>query len=234
VRALVLVALLGACSFEADYTGSKYRCGGNAGGCPPGFACTGGYCEVPGDADAQPGDIDAAPGGDADPDQPDAGPVDVCAEAAAAPAADTCADAEARDLTAAAKRSGGIVVYGDTTGYANDLGSPASYCPAINVITAGNDAIYTVELEVGDRITASLQTEGWDSALYLTPVCDANMMCLAGDDKDFDPGTMSQPIEEIVHTAQTAGRLYLLVDSVRLAESQSYAFGCFTLHVIIE
>lgn len=232
MRALVLAALLGACSFEADYGGSRYRCGGDAGGCPPGFACTaGGYCEVPGSADAQ---LDAAPGGDADPDQPDAAPVDVCDEAAAAPPADTCADAETRDLTADAKRTGGTVVYGDTTGYANTLQAGASNAKCIGVITTGSDAIYTVSLAANETLTATLRTEGWDSALYLVPACsNATTGCATGDDEDFDTDTMTQPLEQILHGVTEPATFYLVVDS-QLIDSMDYSTGCFTLEVSIE
>jgi hypothetical protein len=236
VRALVLVALLGACSFEADYGGSRYRCAGDAGGCPPGFMCmASGYCVVPGSVDAAPGDLDAGPDGiDADPDQPDAASVDVCTEAAAAPAADTCADGDARDLTDAARQPGGFVVYGDTTEHGNTLQSPSSGCGAIGVITTGNDAIYTVELAVGERLSARLFTEGWDSVLYLAPSCsNSSTACAAADDAPFDDnGTMTQAVEEIVHTAGEAGTLYLVVDSKRI-DSNDYSVGCFTLEVAI-
>lgn len=72
-------AVLAACSFPADYSGTRYRCG-PAGECPGGFACNDGYCEKSdppadgggpdsgggegGESDAG-GEPDTGPGGDA-------------------------------------------------------------------------------------------------------------------------------------------------------------------------
>lgn len=228
-RVLLLAVLAGACTFDADYAGSRYRCGGELGACPSGFECVDNRCVQPGASDARAdladGRSDGPPG--------DAAPVDVCAEAAVAPVADTCSDGDARDLTGAARDPGGTRVHGDTTGYANDLGSPPASCSGIGVITTGADAIYTVALENGDRLTVSLAAEGWDSALYLATLCDGSATCLAGDDQTFDTAEMTQPLEEVVHTATAPERLYVLVDSVRIP-SQLYATGCFTLAVTIE
>ena len=43
--ALGCAVLLVACSFSADYSGTRYQCG-PSGECPDGFACVAGYCEV--------------------------------------------------------------------------------------------------------------------------------------------------------------------------------------------
>ncbi|HKE14822.1 MAG TPA: hypothetical protein VKB80_08170 [Kofleriaceae bacterium] len=43
--ALGCAVLLVACSFSADYTGTRYQCG-PSGECPDGYACAAGFCEV--------------------------------------------------------------------------------------------------------------------------------------------------------------------------------------------
>ena len=44
--ALLCLLVVGACSFDADYTGGTYRCGD--GKCPSGLTCIGGQCALPG------------------------------------------------------------------------------------------------------------------------------------------------------------------------------------------
>jgi len=75
-RALVVALALaaGACSFEATYDKTSYRCGAD-GTCPTGFECVTNFCvqsapEIPDGATP----VDAAPGVDAPQPEPDASP----------------------------------------------------------------------------------------------------------------------------------------------------------------
>jgi hypothetical protein len=70
-------AVLAACSFPADYSGTRYQCeaAGGAGECPPGYACRAGFCE-PGQApgiDGGGGGMDAGDPADGPNAPPDAG-----------------------------------------------------------------------------------------------------------------------------------------------------------------
>jgi hypothetical protein len=72
------LALAAGCAVEADYDGTRYRCGDGA--CPPGQTCVAGFCAPPGGGDGAPPDG----AHDAAPDAP-APPVDAAPDAAAPP-----------------------------------------------------------------------------------------------------------------------------------------------------
>jgi hypothetical protein len=85
IAAALGCAVLVACSFPADYSGTRYQCG-PAGECPDGFSCTAGYCEAeePPASDAGDGARTDAGGGpdDTRADAGDTGP-GACASASA-------------------------------------------------------------------------------------------------------------------------------------------------------
>jgi len=128
---------------------------------------------------------------------------------------DTCA--QAQNITTGALGATGITVTGNTTGYANDI-QPANNCSGF--IADGPDAIYAINVTVGQVITASLTTT-WDSSIELTSTCALAAVCIKGQD-DGDPETFT-------HTATAAATLYVIVDSWHAG-----AFGAYSLNVKIQ
>jgi hypothetical protein len=206
---LAIAAILVGCGLDPDYAGTEFRCPPESPSCPPGFACVAEVCRPIGGGDAA---VDAA--GDASID----GPIDACTAAMQAPDNDRCSGAI--DVTAAAIQPAGATVYGDTTGYANDL-SPAIIATCTGAPNPGPDAIYRVDAPAGAQIMLELVPEDWDGAVYLLDGCAAAASCLGGGD-GMGVGT----IETATISAPSARTYYVVVDSQATTRA-----GCFTLRV---
>ena len=169
--------------------------------------------------DAAPGAPDAPPAPDAPAGTPDAGGGSVCGMAAAAPDNDTCA--AAIDVTTAAGGAGGATVYGDTTGYVDDLIPPTPGC--IGYEMDGPDAIYAVQATAGRTLRATVTPEGWDVGVYILSTCSDAATCTVGADVGF-----SGDAETVDYVVPTTATYYVVVDGWATS-----AYGCFTLNVSI-
>jgi len=213
------------CSFQSSPSDTMFRCETAPFDCPTGFSCVAGECIAGGGgADGQvDGPVtDGAPvdGSISDAQVTDALGVDICQEAISAPNSDGCSAASV-DVTAAAL-AGGATVYGDSTSYINDLGSPTSQTPAcLGYITAGVDAFYRVDALAGDMIRAKVYGATWDTVLYLTSGCTTGVTCFTAADN------LTGTNEEITYNVLTNGTFYVVVDSTS-------AGGCYALDVSIE
>jgi hypothetical protein len=202
---LALPAALGtgACSFDADLSGTSFQCTPANPHCPAGQTCVVDHCA------AAPGTPDAPLAG------PDAGPCDLAAQA---PRNDRCDQAIV--LGAAVSASGGTTVYGTTVGYADDL-HPAIIATCSGVLEQGPDAVYAVDAQAGQTLTVDLSPLGFDGGIYLLDACSGSATCLGGKDV-----TGSGTPESHAFSIATTGRYYLVVDA-----SAAAASGCFVLHV---
>ena len=213
---LVLLALTTSCAFEGSYAGTRFKC--PTGECPAGFQCVAAVCQPSGASDAGP--ADAAPVSDAAPGShaaigPDAA-LTVCQRAALAAPSDRCSQAIALPGASSAT---GVTVYGDTTGYASDL-APTIPATCSGAFESGPDAVYTVSITAGQRITATLTTEGWDGALYILSACNSSATCVKGANSI---GTGSEMVSVV---PASAGTYHVVVDATAATSA-----GCYTLDV---
>lgn len=177
-------------------------------------------------ADATPLVIDAArPSPDAEPPAPDATPLpdavplSTCEAAELEPDNDDCATAI--DLTGSMGPEG-VVVHGDTDSYTDSLEPPTSCTSGWG--EDGPDAIYRVDVSVGETITAVVTPEGYDASIYILVDCSNPDTCVAGLDTGGDDDS-----ETIEHTAAADTSYYIVVDSWRSSEH-----GCFTLRISVD
>jgi hypothetical protein len=177
-----------------DFDDTTFACSEQDMTCPEGLTCNGTIC------------VD---------DTPDAG-TEVDADEACQPA-DNDACANAIDVTAAALA--GVTLYGDTTGYANDL-VPSVLPGCTESPEPGPDAIYRIDAQAGDTVHATLTPVGWNSALYLIDGCSGTATCLGGDDQ-FGSST-----DEATIAITTADTYFLVIDS-----STTSGAGCYTLQL---
>ncbi len=191
--------------------------------CPVGFFCQDGEC-IEGGAPAGDAQVDAADDSDAmsafDAMVTDALSVDICQEAMSAPNSDSCSVASVNVTEAA--RAGGVTMYGDTTTYINDLGSPPSQIACLGYITAGVDAFYRVDAVAGETISARVYGASWDTALYLTAGCTTGVTCFTGAD------TLNGTNEQIDYTVVANGTFYIAVDT------STTGVGCYAIDISIE
>ncbi len=178
---------------------------------------------------ADPGDPDAAasPGPDAPP--PDAapspdGPAPVgfaCFQAPSFPDSDGCG--AAMDVTAAAAAPGGAAVYGDTTGFSDDLEPDSERTGGFTM--DGPDAIYRAALAAGDVVTVELITDSasFDGTVYVLDGCSSYAGFIAGASAVSGPG-----VECVTFVAPRAATYYVAVDSYHASEA-----GCFALRVAL-
>lgn len=203
---LVVVAAAGltACSFDADYGGTNLRCPPSSPRCPDGYTCVNEACttNVGGDGGTD-GAIDAS----------DAVP-STCDLAVGEGTRDICG--QARDLTAAAALAGGTTVYGNTTGYANDL-TPSTLPDCTTSPEPGPDAIWRVTIAAGQTLAVTFSPDGWNGDVYIINACTQTATCVEGGPM-FTPITVMPP----------AGTYYIVVDSRGAAVA-----GCFSLDVEI-
>lgn len=212
---LVLLALTTSCAFEGSYAGTSFKC--PTGECPTGFQCVAAVCQPTSASDAGPADAappDGAPATDAS-SGPDAA-LTVCQRAALAAPSDRCSQAIA--LPGASSASG-VTVYGDSTGYTNDL-APTIPATCSGAFESGPDALYTVTTTAGQRITATLTTEGWDGALYILAACSSSATCVKGANSI---GTGSEMVSVV---PPSAGTYHIVVDATAATSA-----GCYTLDV---
>jgi hypothetical protein len=201
--AAAAVASLGAgCTFDADYGDTQLMCPESSPRCPAGYTCVNTVCVVPGGPDAA---TDGA--------GPDAG---VCELAAMEGENDGCG--ASRDLTAAASAAGGTVAHGDTTGYVDDL-TPSTLPDCTGSPEPGPDAIFRVNLVVGESLAVTLTTDGWLGDVYVTDACTQIADCLDG---------AMQNTAVTVGPVGTAGTYYIVVDARTAGVS-----GCFSLSATI-
>lgn len=221
LRSLLIAAALasGACAFDATPGPSGFLC--ERGGCPPGYTCVDDRCidrALVSDAstsfDAPV--FDARPPADADGD----GGIDWCAEAKQAPNTDDCS-VSSLEVSALARQAGGVTLYGDTTDYINDLGSPPTYC-GLSVM-GGADAFYRIDATAGEHIVARVDAS-WDTALYLSTGCATGDTCPAGAGQDT-PNTSGESIDYAVPANAT---YYLAVDT--LGSGVAY-HGCYRVTI---
>lgn len=194
---------LTACSFDADYGGTQLRCPPSSPRCPEGYTCVNEVCTNGG---ADDGGIDGTDGV-----TPDASTCDL---AVGEGTRDTCG--QARDLTPAANQQGGATVYGNTTGYANDL-TPSMLPNCTTSPEPGPDAIWRVTLTAGQSLSVTFAPDGWSGDVYITNACTSTATCVGG-------GAMFTPVT----VTPTAGTYYIIVDS-----RSAGASGCFALDVTI-
>jgi hypothetical protein len=206
VAALAVAATgLTACSFDADYGGTNLACPPSSPRCPDGYTCVDQVC-------TRGGAIDAADAPDAiDANATDAG---ICELAATEGTRDTCG--QARDLTAAATAAGGTTVFGNTTGYANDL-TPSTLPDCTTSPEPGPDGIWRVTLTTGQTLAVTFSPDGWSGDVYIINACTSTATCVEGGPM-FTPVTMSPP----------AGTYYIVVDSRTAGVA-----GCYALDVTI-
>lgn len=196
---LLIVALATtACGFDSSYDGAQLRCSAAAPTCPDGFVCFQDRCTqtVPPRVDAH---------------GPDATTCELAAQAADN---DRCADAIALDLIV------GREVFGDTTGYGNDL-APSTLPGCTGSPEPGPDAVYAVTVAAGDVVHATLRTTGHDGAVYVLDGCSLTAACLGGADA-LGAGALDVATVPIA----TTGTYYLVVDA-----SLTGAAGCYALQV---
>jgi hypothetical protein len=192
---------LTACSFDADYGGTQLRCPPASPRCPDGYTCVNETCTMNGGTD----------GGGPDGVTPDAGACDL---AIGEGTRDTCG--QARDLTPAANMAGGTTVYGNTTGYANDL-TPSTLPNCTTSPEPGPDAVWRVTITAGQSLTVTFSPEGWSGDVYVINACSSTATCMGG-------GAMFTPVT----LTPAAGTYYIVVDS-----RAAGANGCFALDVEI-
>lgn len=191
---------LTACSFDADYGGTQLRCPPSSPRCPDGYTCVNEMCTTGGATDAADDGVTT-----------DAGTCDL---AIGEGTRDTCG--QARDLTPAATLAGGTTVYGNTTGYANDL-TPSTLPNCTTSPEPGPDAIWRVTITTGQTLALTFAPEGFSGDVYVIDACSATATCLGG-------GAMFTPVT----LTPAAGTYYLVVDS-----RSAGASGCFALDVEI-
>jgi hypothetical protein len=209
---LLASAAAAACTINADYGGTEYRCSDDV--CPSGFECTAAKMCVPvGTADAA---ADGAAGGDAAPSDGGEG-LDaslLCLDLDN----DTCGGA--MDLTDAARMAGGTRVFGTTTGYTGDL-NPSVIIGCTESPEPGPDAIFRLDAAAGEDVVVELAPDAWDAGVYLLDGCAGTATCLGGSDAIGDN-------LESFSVGVAAGTYYLVVDS---AVSGT---GCYWLDVSLE
>ena len=200
---LVVVATAGltACSFSADYSDTQLWCPPSSPRCPDGYTCVNEVCTTGGTTDG--GGIDGV-----------AADASACDLAIGEGTRDTCG--QARDLTPAASMAGGTTVYGNTTGYANDL-TPSTLPDCTTSPEPGPDAIWRVTITAGQTLTVAFSPDGWSGDIYIISACTSTATCLDG-------GPMFSPVT----VTPAAGTYYIVVDSRGPAVA-----GCFSLDVTI-
>lgn len=198
----VAVAAAGstACSFDADYGGTNLMCPASSPRCPDGYTCVNRVCTMGGADDGGIDAIDAAPS--------------TCDLAVGEGTRDACG--QARDLTPAANLAGGTTVYGNTTGYANDL-TPSTLPDCTTSPEPGPDAIWRVTITAGQTLAVTFSPDRWSGDVYIINACTSTATCVEGGPM-FTPVTVSPP----------AGTYYIVVDS-----RSTTAVGCFALDVAI-
>ena len=139
---------------------------------------------------------------------------------------DYCYDAE--DLTADASTTGGtsrsINLSNLTNDIEEDYGAP---CGGINNFdTDGEDAVYRVDVQSGETITASLSSGGSSSDPALTLVKD----CLRPEISCVDSDNPFSSAAQVTYVAQDSGTYYLVADHDGLSSNPS----SFTLDVTIQ
>ncbi len=195
------LAIAAGCGFDADYGDATVTCADVDPRCPAGYQCVAGTCRS-----SPPPAIDAA--------GPDAS---VCALAAQQPDDDRCAAAIDLTLSATTRE-----VFGDTTGYANDL-APSVLPGCTESPEPGPDAVYRLALTAGDTLHAELRTTGHDGAIYLLDGCSLTATCRGGADA-LGAGAIDQATIAIA----TTGTYYLVVDA-----SSATAAGCYALRLSV-
>lgn len=109
----------------------------------------------------------------------------------------------------------------DTTEFSSDYHLTGNGCTGAP--STGNDIAYTVWLEAGETLRASLESD-WDGQIFLVTDCEeAEASCVAGVDEQ--PGGEAEVLE---YQAQQAGRYFLIVDAWSRGEA-----GPFRLSVAI-
>lgn len=139
---------------------------------------------------------------------------------------DFCYDAE--DLTSDASTTGGTSRSVDLANLTNDIeGDYAAPCAGIDAFdTDGQDAVYRVDLQSGETITASLSSGGSSSDPALTLVKD----CLRPDISCVDSDNPFSSAAQVTYVAQESGTYYLVADHDGLSSNPS----SFTLDVTIQ
>jgi hypothetical protein len=201
VAVAVVAAGLTACAFEADYGDTILACPPSSPRCPEGHACVNDVCTAGGSLDASPIDTRTADSS-------------TCDLAVGEGTRDTCG--QARDLTPDASMTGGTTVYGDTSGYVNDL-TPSTLPDCTTSPEPGPDAIWRVTTTAGQTLTVTFSPDGWSGDVYIIDACTSTADCVEGGPM-FTPVSVSPP----------AGTYYIVVDSRAAAVS-----GCFSLDVTI-
>ena len=214
-----VVVIATGCSFSSDPTGTSFLCAQPPQTCPVGFHCVDGTCveRAADPADATPGAVDATMS-DATLSGPDAS---ICQRASQEPNSDGCSIASV-DVTGAA-HAGGVTMYGDTSTYINDLGSPTSdtqHC--LGYTTIGADAFYRVDATSGETITSRVYGATWDTVLYLTGGCTTAAMCFTAANNLTSSG------EQISYTVETTGTFYVVVDTAGTAK------GCYAIDIRVD
>lgn len=127
---------------------------------------------------------------------------------------DTCADAYRVN-------KGTSQFKGTTDGYGTDYGTTSASGSCTNWSQAGPDAVYKIELDNNETLTASLDPTGmgtpWDGSLYLITDCaQSASTCVAGQDNG-NPETITYQ-----NTSGQAATYYLMVDSFLASRSGEY------------
>jgi hypothetical protein len=132
------------------------------------------------------------------------------------PAGNLCVDAI--DILAA----GGSYT-GDISGFTANY-NPAGACAGSSRTAAGREAAFFVEVNEGDRVTATM-TSSYDGVLWVALDCEQMSTCVAIADSALSGGT-----ERIVFIATQTGRYHIIAD----AWSSSTSTGTFTLNVTVD
>lgn len=137
------------------------------------------------------------------------------------PVNDLCEEAQTLDLAS------GIVEVSGSTARATDAMHPLACAPLMGspLLLDGPDVSYRVEIPAGRTLRATLQTDGWDGALYALDLCEANTCRDASD--SFVPGAEERVT---VHNPGPSPLETLIVVDSYNAEAR----GAFTLRVELE
>lgn len=133
---------------------------------------------------------------------------------------DTCADAYVVPPNGGQFR-------GTTAGYAADYGTAqrgSASCTGYE--QEGADAVYAIELDPGERVTATLTTPNWDAAVYLITDCASSATsCVAGSDSG-NPETFTY-----THSGASPATYYLVVDAWRTSDANTTREGPYALDI---
>lgn len=134
---------------------------------------------------------------------------------------DTCSDAYVVP-------TGGGVFSGTTTGFGADYGATNSAGSCTNFTQLGADAVYAVQLEPGQQLTATLSTSNWDGAVYMITDCaNSDTSCVAGSDSG-NPETFTY-----THMGAAASTYYVVVDAWQASNTTTTRDGQYTLELSI-